>query len=224
MIGHPWYLLLFWHFGAEETDGSTIYRDAKQHFRKFAKKVVVVHLAHTRGHCSAFWPSIPPLQVAPSIACSVASLSRCPGLQLPRPCSLRHKVSTDYLLGWGEPSTCFAGHAVLQCTPSPKHGQEVSLPAQVFGRQVLFRIRKATAACSLAIFFRPALIAFGATCRHSGATQARRRQPGARCQRHGPSVTTWAAGCPESRGGGRDADQALALYLGGSAAGLPKNA
>ena len=39
----------------------------------------VMHLAHSRGHCSSFWPSVPPLQVAPSFACSVASLSRCPG-------------------------------------------------------------------------------------------------------------------------------------------------
>ena len=39
----------------------------------------VARLAHDRGHCIAFWPSVPPLQVAPSFACSVASLSRCPG-------------------------------------------------------------------------------------------------------------------------------------------------
>ena len=99
------------------------------------KKGGVVHLVHSRGCCITFWPSIPPLQVAPSIACSVASLSRFPRLQLPRSCSLHHMISTDYLLGWGEPSTCFAGHAVLQCIPSPKHVQEVSLPALVIGRQ-----------------------------------------------------------------------------------------
>ena len=39
----------------------------------------VAHLAHTRGHCISFWLSVPPLQVAPSFACSVASLSRYPG-------------------------------------------------------------------------------------------------------------------------------------------------
>ena len=66
----------------------------------------VVCLLFSRGWCITFWPSIPPLQVAPSVTCSVASLSRCPGLQLPRSCSLRHKISTDHLLGWGEPSTC----------------------------------------------------------------------------------------------------------------------
>ena len=47
------------------------------------KKGGVVHLQLSRGHCIAFWPSIPPLQVAPSVACSVASLGRSPGLQLP---------------------------------------------------------------------------------------------------------------------------------------------
>ncbi len=84
------------------------------------KKGGVTHLAHTRGHCITFWPSVPPLQVAPSFACSVASLSRFPGHQLPGFHSLRHGILADYLLGQGGPSTCVTGQAVLQCTPSPK--------------------------------------------------------------------------------------------------------
>ena len=43
------------------------------------KKDGVVHLVHNRGHCISFWLSVPPLQVAPTFACSVASLSRCAG-------------------------------------------------------------------------------------------------------------------------------------------------
>ena len=43
------------------------------------KKGVVAHHALARGHCIAFWLSIPSLQVAPRFACSVASLSRSPG-------------------------------------------------------------------------------------------------------------------------------------------------
>ena len=101
------------------------------------KKSGVVHLAHSRGHCSSFWPSVPPLQVAPSIACSVASLSRFPGLQLPRSCSLHYKISTDYLLGWGEPSTRSAERAVLQSTPLPKRVQGANPRRSIKGGVVL---------------------------------------------------------------------------------------
>ena len=44
-----------------------------------AQKGIVVHFALTRGHCTSFWFIVPPLQVAPSLACSVASLSHSPG-------------------------------------------------------------------------------------------------------------------------------------------------
>ena len=64
-------------------------------------------------------PVSPPLKVVPSFACSVASLSRCPGHQLPGCHSLRRGILADYLLDRGGPSTCRAGHIVLQCTPSP---------------------------------------------------------------------------------------------------------
>ena len=84
-----------------------------------SKKGGVVHLLLSRGHCIAFWPSIPPLQVAPSFACSVASLSRSPGLQLPGCHSLHCGILADYLLGWGRPSTCSTGHAEFQSTSSP---------------------------------------------------------------------------------------------------------
>ena len=74
--------------------------------------------------CVAFWPSIPPLQVVPSFACSVASLSRCPGHQLPGRHGLRQVILADYLLDQGGPSTCIAGHVALQCTPSPQFNKE----------------------------------------------------------------------------------------------------
>ena len=44
-----------------------------------AQKGVVVHFALSRGHCTSFWFIVPPLQVTPSLACSVASLSHSPG-------------------------------------------------------------------------------------------------------------------------------------------------
>ena len=47
--------------------------------RETVKKDGVMPATHTRGHCSSFWLMFPPLQVAPSFACSVASLSRSPG-------------------------------------------------------------------------------------------------------------------------------------------------
>ena len=63
---------------------------------------VVVHFALSRGHCMAFWLIVPPLQVAPSLACSVSSLSRSPGHQLPDRCDLRRRDLADYLLVWGD--------------------------------------------------------------------------------------------------------------------------
>jgi len=87
--------------------------------RASEQKGGVVHLQLSRGHCIAFWPSVPPLQVAPSFACSVASLSRSPGLQLPGCHSLHCGILADYLLGWGRPSTCSTGHAEFQSTSSP---------------------------------------------------------------------------------------------------------
>ena len=45
----------------------------------YKNKDAVAHLVHSRGHCISFWLSVPPLQVAPRFACSVASLSRYPG-------------------------------------------------------------------------------------------------------------------------------------------------
>ena len=47
----------------------------------------------------------PPLQVAPSFACSVASLSQSLGHQLSGCHNLHRGILTDYQLGWGKPST-----------------------------------------------------------------------------------------------------------------------
>ena len=88
-------------------------------------KDTVVHLAPSRGHCSAFNPTIPPLQVALSFACSVASLSHSPSFQLPGWHGLHHGSLADYLLGWGRTSTCIAGHTKLQYTSKSKHPYEL---------------------------------------------------------------------------------------------------
>ena len=82
-------------------------------------KSTVAHLAPSSGHCSTFSPTIPPLQVALSFACSVASLSHSPSFQLPGWHGLHHGSLADYLLGWGRTSTCTAGHTKLQCTTTP---------------------------------------------------------------------------------------------------------
>ena len=79
-------------------------------------KDTVVHLAPSRGHCMAFSSTIPPLQVALSFACSVASLSHSPSFQLPGWRGLHHGSLADYVLGWGRTSTCTTGHTELQCT------------------------------------------------------------------------------------------------------------
>ena len=70
----------------------------------------VVCLTPSSGHRTAFSSTIPPLQVALSFACSVASLSHSPSLQLPGGHGLHHGHLADYLLGWGRTSTCSAGH------------------------------------------------------------------------------------------------------------------
>jgi hypothetical protein len=93
-------------------------KDDKQTYNIY-NKGGVGHLLLSRGHCIAFWSSVPPLQVAPSCPCSVASLRRFPGHQLPGSLSLHWKILTDYLLGWGRPSTCSTGHAEFQSTSSP---------------------------------------------------------------------------------------------------------
>ena len=61
-----------------------------------------------------FWSAIPPLQAAPSFACSVASLNQSPGHQLSGCHGLRCGILTDYQLGWGRPSTWLARRA---CAP-----------------------------------------------------------------------------------------------------------
>ena len=95
-------------------------------------KVTVACLAPSSGHCVAFSSTIPPLQVALSFACSVASLSHSPSFQLPGWHSLHCGSLADYLLGWGRASTCTAGHTRLQCTPlsKPPKGNRSFLPAK----------------------------------------------------------------------------------------------
>ena len=83
-------------------------------------KGAVVHLVPGSGHCGTFSSTVPPLQVALSFACSVASLSHSPSLQLPGWHGLHHGSLADYLLGWGRASTCLAG---LARTPVHAHAQ-----------------------------------------------------------------------------------------------------
>ena len=88
--------------------------------REAPAKGQVALATRTRGYCRSFWLTFPPLQAAPSFACSVASLSRFPDHQLPGCSHLRERILADYLLGWGAASAQSAGHAQLQTTPSPK--------------------------------------------------------------------------------------------------------
>ena len=105
--------------------------DTHRHRRK-EKKVVVVNLLLHRGHCNSFSHTIPPLQAAPSFACSVASLSRFPDHQLPGCSHLRERILADCLLGWGAASAQSAGHAQLQTTPSPKPERNRGNPHMTF--------------------------------------------------------------------------------------------
>ena len=68
------------------------------------KKNFVVHLPLTRNACIASCIIIQPLQVVPSLACSVASLSHSPGHQLSDYRNLHHSNLTDYLLASGDSS------------------------------------------------------------------------------------------------------------------------
>lgn len=71
-----------------------------------------LHAAEVIAHHSG--SMFPPLQVAPSFACSVASLNQSPGHQLSGCHGLRCGILTDYQLGWGRPSTWLARRA---CAP-----------------------------------------------------------------------------------------------------------
>ena len=80
--------------------------------------MVVQFLCH-RGSCSLFSHTVPPLQVAPSFACSVASLSQFPDHQLPGFLDLHQGILADYLLGQGATSAQTAVLDTLRCTSSP---------------------------------------------------------------------------------------------------------
>ena len=108
------------------------------------KRRAVVYFAHSRGNCAAFWSRIPSLQGAPSFACSVASLSLFPDLQLPGRHGLRHGALADYLLDWGEPSTCSTGHAMLQHTPTHQVGPLQELDTPTYRRPRANRSRRRT--------------------------------------------------------------------------------
>ena len=59
----------------------------------------VVLASHTRADCASFWLTFPPLQAVPSFACSVASLSRFPGHQLPGWRGLHREILAGCLFG-----------------------------------------------------------------------------------------------------------------------------
>ena len=93
----------------------------------------VARVAHRRGHCLPFWPIFPPLQVAPSFACSVASLNQSPGHQLPGYCSLHRRTLADYQLGWGRPSTWLTGHTGAPSSSNtlfPRGDRRVDTPSE----------------------------------------------------------------------------------------------
>ena len=83
--------------------------------RHHVKKRAELRRLHTAEAIARHSGSIfPPLQVAPSFACSVASLNQSPGHQLSGCHGLRCGILTDYQLGWGRPSTWLARCA---CAP-----------------------------------------------------------------------------------------------------------
>ena len=77
-----------------------------------------MQLLPSRGHPVTFNSSIPPLHVEPSSACSVASLSQFPGLQLPGYQHLHADSLADYMLGWGEASAWHRRLGGLHCIPA----------------------------------------------------------------------------------------------------------
>ena len=87
--------------------------------RPGAEKVGVVQVPRRRGSYIPFSHTVPPLQVAPSFACSVASLSQFPDHQLPGFLDLHQGILADYLLGQGATSAQAAVLDTLRCTSSP---------------------------------------------------------------------------------------------------------
>ena len=81
-------------------------------------KNAVMQLRHARGTVKAFWMSIQPLQRAPKVACSVASLSPVSGHQLREQLSLHCGVLAGYLLGKGHPSACLTIHDMDHYNPA----------------------------------------------------------------------------------------------------------
>ena len=79
-----------------------------------------MQLRHARGCHMVFWKPVQPLQRVPRLACSVASLSRYPGHQLLRHCSLHRNTSTGYLLGEEPPSARRMAHDMQHCIPAPE--------------------------------------------------------------------------------------------------------
>ena len=77
-----------------------------------------MQLRHARGTVKAFWMSIQPLQRAPKVACSVASLSQISGHQLREQLSLHCGVLAGYLLGKGQPSACLTIHGMDHYNPA----------------------------------------------------------------------------------------------------------
>ena len=63
----------------------------------------------------AFSSTIPPLQVALSFACSVDSLSHSPSFQLPGWRSLHRYSLANYVIGWGQTSSCTRRYSVCSC-------------------------------------------------------------------------------------------------------------
>ena len=89
--------------------------DVYECVRAHNNKDNVVHLAPSRGQCMAFSSTIPPLQVALSCACSVASLSPPPSFQLPGWRSLHRYSLANYVIGWGKTSSCTRRPSEYNC-------------------------------------------------------------------------------------------------------------
>ena len=87
--------------------------------RRIKKEEAVASVLGNRGHRVPLCPVFPPRQIVPGFACSVASLDRFRGHQLPGHQSFRNDALANNLLGQGRPSAWFARLETIPNTPPP---------------------------------------------------------------------------------------------------------
>ena len=102
------------------------------------QKSHVAHVLQISGYCIPFWITISSLRVMPSFACSVSSLSRCPGHSPPGVLSLHEASPVGYPLVWGNPSArcaklekfTYAQKLKIKCYNDISHQQHICCHAK----------------------------------------------------------------------------------------------